>query len=987
MSLPTQFKLQRVDQTIPKLIDSVYIHLADLKAELWRTDEPVTYSNRMEGEYSVVKTGDVWGKLWDCAWFHFSGIVPESAAGSHVVLLIDLGGEGLVVDSTGNPKQGLTSISSGFDFSLGKPGKRVFPFANPAQGNEVVDVWVDAGLNDLFGSLPNGGKLDEARIACRRDHAQALAFDFEVLRELVNHLPAQSARYASLVHALYNASLALSHGCTDQAIHQASEILAKELSKKGGDPSLTISAIGHAHIDLAWLWPIRETIRKGARTFSTVLRMMERYPDYVFGASQPQLYQWMKDHYPALYAEIKQRIAEGRWEVQGAMWVEPDANVPSGESLVRQILYGKKFYRDEFGIDVTNLWMPDVFGYSGSIPQILRKAGIDTFLTQKLSWSLFNQHPHHTFHWEGIDGSTVLVHMPPESTYNSSAAPRAIAKAETDYLDKDVSDECLLLFGIGDGGGGPGEEHLERLVREKNLAGLSPVVQESSDAFFRKLKATHQRYAKWSGELYLERHQGTLTSQARNKRYNRKLEFSLRELEYVSARSQTENSTYPKADLERIWKEVLLYQFHDILPGSSITRVFTESVARYGSLTDEVNSLQAAADRSLLGIGDRSFVSNSLSWSRSEWLKVDGEWHWVEVPPLGFAEFKPCQLPVAPIDKLENEFLVVDLKANELTGDHEIVSIWDKEANRELIRPGGVANQLAIFDDQGDAWDFPVDYDAVPQLIPVQHSAEWIQDGPKTIFRRVLYFGQTTIHQDIVLTQGSRRIDFVTKVDWKEQRKMLRVLFPVAIHADTARSDIQFGSIERPTHANTSWDWAKDEICAQKWVDISEPGYGVALLNDCKYGHRVRDGILDLNLLRSATYPDPVADQATHEFTYSLYPHLEGFAEGRVVQAAYELNVPLRLVKGEVLPSSLAIVDIPGVVIDTVKKAENSEALIFRLVELYGRQSTATIQFGNGARQVEIVNLMEEDPTLVDLNNSSVTVEFRPFEIITLKVH
>ena len=986
MSLPTKYKLNRVDQTIPKLIESIYVHLTDLKAELWRTSEPVPFSERLSGDFSEIKPGDHWGKLWDCGWFRFTGTVPGSAAGQSVVLLIDLGGEGLIVDNDGNPLQGLTSISSGFDFSLGKPGKRVFPFANPAIGGEIVDIWVDAGLNDLFGSLPNGGKLDEARIAIRRENAQALAFDFEVLRELVNHVPTNTARHSSLVQSLYEAAVALGHGCGDDAVAIARQTLAKELNKKGGDPSLTISAIGHAHIDLAWLWPIRETIRKGARTFSTALRMMERYPDYVFGASQPQLYQWMKDYYPSLYGEVKKKVAEGRWEVQGAMWVEPDANVPSGESLVRQILYGKRFYREEFGINVTNLWMPDVFGYSGSLPQILRNAGVDTFLTQKLSWSLFNQHPHHTFHWQGIDGSTVLVHMPPESTYNSSAAPRAVAKAEHDYLDKDVSDECLLLFGIGDGGGGPGEEHLERLNREKNLSGLSPVVQETSETFFKKLMESSDRYAKWCGELYLERHQGTLTSQARNKRFNRRLEFALRELEYFAARIGGNLSAYPQADLERIWKEVLLYQFHDILPGSSITRVFEESLARYTVLSEEIATLQVSAERALLGSANQSLVSNSLSWQRNDWIKVGTDWHWVQVPALGFASLSE---PISVADRqsaLENEFIQITLRTNPISGNPEIVSIWDKEAEREIIQCNGVANQLGIYDDQGDAWDFPVDYDALPKLIPCVEYSEWIHDGPKTILRQVHIFGESTIHQDIVVTQGSRRIDFVTQVNWQERRKMLRVQFPVAVHSDTSRSDIQFGSIERPTHANTSWDWAKGEICAQKWIDVSDPGYGVALLNDCKYGHRVRDGILDLNLLRSATYPDPVADCATHEFTYSLYPHVGDFADGGVVRAGYELNVPLRLVQGDKVPDSLATIEAPGVVIDAVKKAEDSNALIFRLVELHGLQTRTAVRFGFDIHSVAIVDLMEENPKELVVSDSQVEVELRPFEVLTLSI-
>ncbi len=576
-----------------------------------------------------------------------------------------------------------------------------------------------------------------------------------------------------------------------------------------------MSAIGHAHIDLAWLWPIRETIRKGARTFSTVLRMMERYPDYVFGASQPQLYQWMKDHYPSLYEAIKLRVAEGRWEVQGAMWVEPDANIPSGEALVRQVLYGKRFFRQEFGKEITNLWMPDVFGYSGSLPQILKKAGVDTFLTQKLSWSQFNVHPHHTFRWVGIDGSEVLVHMPPEATYNSSAAPRAIARAENDYLDKEVSDECLLLFGIGDGGGGPGEEHLERLAREKNLEGLAPVNQEPSADFFNRLQDGTTRYASWRGELYLERHQGTLTSQARNKRLNRKIELALRECELVCARAALSGHTYPQTELRRIWKEVLLLQFHDILPGSSITRVYEESLARYTVLLGEVESLTGAADRSLFGSGQNNGFVNSLSWDRQEWVRSGDGWYLLDVPALGFAAVagEPTQdfeLHASEI-RLESELVRVEFAEN-----GEIVSIFDKEVRREVLKPGEVGNKLSVYEDRGDAWDFRVDYDVVPASDFPAVSSAWHIDGPYAVLTQIRVFGESKLVQEIVLTAGKKTIEFRTKVDWREGGKMLRTCFPVAVETDRARCEIQFGNIERPTHGNTSWDWAKvEDLCPQ----------------------------------------------------------------------------------------------------------------------------------------------------------------------------
>lgn len=980
--------ISRIDRTLSRLPKLVYRPLSDLTAEAWVTPEPVPFAGRESGTHQTPKIGDTWGKLWDCAWFHFTGTVPSEAASENVVLLLDINGEGLVVDADGNPVQGLTGVRSGFDYSLGRPGKRVLPFASPAAGGETVDVWVDAGNNDLFGGLPGGGALAEASVAVRRDDIQALCFDFEVLRELLEYLPRTKARAARVLAALYEAAVLLpQHGTPmPEEVAAARAVLAPELARRGGDPALTVSALGHAHIDLAWLWPIRETIRKGARTFATALRMMERYPDYVFGASQPQLYQWMKEFYPDLYAQVKARVAEGRWEVQGAMWVEPDANIPSGESLVRQILYGKRFFRGEFGVDVTNLWMPDVFGYSGSLPQILRAAGLTTFMTQKLSWSEVNTFPHHTFHWEGIDGSRVLVHMPPEGTYNSSAAPRAIARAEENFLDKAVSDRVLMLFGIGDGGGGPGEEHLERLARERDLQGLAPVVQEPSKVFFDRLELGADKYPVWCGELYLEKHQGTLTTQGRSKRFNRKLEFALRELELSASRAWlASGAPYPTDALDRIWKEMLLLQFHDILPGSSITRVYDESLPRYAALLAEVLELTAAADAALLGVGDTPVVLNSLGWNRAEWLKTGETWSLAQVPALGSALLPAPQdaLPRVSASKtgLENEFLYVQFNA-----DGDLVSVFDKTAGREALRPGEIGNTLAVYEDFGDAWDFAADYAAAPPAHFTLTDAEAYVDGPKAVLKQTRTFGNSTLTQEISLTEGSKRLDFKTTADWQEDNQMLRTAFPLAVNTDVARCEIQFGSIARPTTHNTTWDAAKYEVCGHKWVDVSETGYGVALLNDCKYGYSVQDGALGLTLLRSPSGPDPAADRAAHEFTYALLPHTGDCAAGGVVREAYALNVPLRVVTGAAPLPSLLRVDAPNVIIDTVKKAEDGDALIIRLYEANGSATLTPLLFGFLPSAVSRVNLLEENPQPVPIQGSTALLAMTPFEIITLRV-
>jgi alpha-mannosidase len=988
--------LAEVEQRIKS---AVYTPLADLAASAWVSAEPVPYQSRREGRELRLRPGDRWSEaVFDCAWFLFSGTVPSGAAGKDVVLLIDINGEGCVVDADGRPQLGLTNVNSTFSRQHGEPGKRVVPFRAPAAGGETVEIWVEAGANDLFGERQGKGTLKEAVIALRNPHCHALQYDFEVALGLMQLLPTTSARRASLREALVCAAELLGDFTEDEAA-RARAVLAPVLATRGGDRPVTISAVGHAHMDLAWLWPIRETIRKCARTFATTLDLMERYPAYVFGASQPQQYVWVKQHYPELYARIKRRVAEGRWEIQGAMWVEPDTNLPSGESLIRQILYGKRFFREEFGRDPDCLWVPDVFGYTGALPQILAKSGVPYFMTQKLSWSLVTRHPYHTYWWEGIDGSKVLAHMPPEATYNSAANPHALLAAEQNFTEKGVSDRVLLLFGIGDGGGGPGEEHLERLAREADLAGLCPVVQEPAKAFFDRIAAAGERYPTWTGELYLERHQGTYTTQGRIKRCNRKLEMALRELELAATLAASfADAPYPHAALERIWKEALLYQFHDILPGSSITRVYDEAIPRYEALQEETEALTAAADAALCGRIDRSratrpvVVVNSLSWERTEWLRLEGAWVEARVPALGYAvidaaapaSFTP---PRAEASRLENDRLRILFNA-----DGSIRSCLDKEHGREAIAPGAAGNLLSIYRDAGDAWDIPMDYrERAPERFALA-AVEAVEDGPRAALCHLYRFGDSVLRQEVVLFAGSRRVDFVTTVDWHESARMLRTSFAVDVRASEATCDIQFGSIRRPTHSNSLADHAKFEVCAHKWVDLSDRGHGVALLNDCKYGHHLRGNLLDLNLLRSPGYPDPTADRGHHRFTYSLYPHEGDHVAGAVARAGYELNVPLRPLArapgGGRLPATASWLEpeAPNVVVETVKEAEDGRGIIIRLYEAAGASTSTVLRCGFALAAAEATDLIEENPTPVEAAGRRLCLDFGPFEIRTLRL-
>jgi alpha-mannosidase len=698
------------------------------------------------------------------------------------------------------------------------------------------------------------------------------------------------------------------------------------------------------------------------------------------------------------------------------MWVEADTNVTGGEALVRQVLLGKRFFGDEFGVDVKYLWLPDVFGYSAALPQILKKAGVDCFMTQKISWNLINKFPHHSFHWQGIDGSSVLAHMFPEDTYNSPAAPRSLHKIETNYREKGVSHHCLMLFGIGDGGGGPGAEHLERLARLENLAGLHPVTQEPVADFIPKWAAEASRFPRWVGELYLERHQGTLTTSARSKWYNRHIELALREWEWTSVLARIKCGVpYPAERLRDIWREVLLYQFHDILPGSSIKRVYDESLVRYEALLAEVRANTTDGRASLEGRIDTSgmerpiVVHNALSWGRTEWVQHGEQWLHVTVPPMGYVAVDASDAPGAvPAVTATGSCLESDLLRVTFAGDGSIVSVYDKEAGREAIAGGCAANRLAVYADHGDAWDFAMDYaEAEPRYMQLISATPRV-DGPQATLEQVYRLGHSELVQEIVLTAGSPRLDFRTRVRWRETASMLRTRFPVAVHAEQATFEIQYGHVSRPTHRNTTWDLAKDEVAAHKWVDLSQRDHGVALLNDSKYGHKVKGNVLDLNLLRSAPYPGPrlvrdedvapgephhgYTDQRDHAFIYALYPHRGDHVAGGVIQAGYELNVPLQVnavkVHGGDNPreASFLQVDAPNVIVEAVKQAEAGNALIVRMYESARRDAQVTVRFGFPVRAVAEVDLMEENPQPLEMSEDGVALTFGPFEIKTLRV-
>ena len=994
--------IKRLHRFLERLKSNYYYDNVALKATYHKTAEPISWDAASDVTFEPIEVGTHWGSQFECAWFRFQGQVPQSFKGKYVVALIDIGGEACRFDDQGNPVQGLTNKKISWTLTETIIKKRIKLF-EAAEGGEEVDILIDAGANNILGTKNVltyesmvDGVFNQADIAVFDHEKWQLRIDFELLLQIALELPEHSRHRRLIVYALNEVCNRFGEG-TPKEVGLCRSLLQPELRKPANASALKVSAIGHAHIDIAWLWPLRETIRKTSRTFSTALRMMEYYPEYKFGASQPALYQMIKDHYPGLYDRVKTAIKNGTWECQGAMYVEADCNLASGESLVRQVIFGKRFFKEEFDVEVDNLWLPDVFGYSAALPQILKKADVDYFMTQKISWNQFNSFPYHTFWWEGIDGTRIYSHFLAPNNYRSDCSAMDLMNLERTNNETDRTDHALFLYGAGDGGGGPSRIYIEKLRRVRDLEDMPKVEFEFARDFFKKSEASSRDLQTWRGELYLELHRGTLTTQALTKQYNRHLEHLLRKVEWLY--SVYAMDIYPQEILALCWKTLLLNQFHDIIPGTSITRVHQESLAQYRLVEDQLQHLIGQ-----LPYEDSPSLYNSLNWGREEVIclpessgqrqgqqTMQGWLHLAKVSPIGHTPLLEAVLVKPPTnvlnvsrDWLENDVLLIQWNQ-----DGQIERIFDKQAQREVIPEDHTANVFQLYEDKPnlwDAWDIDIFYEEMAPTHPVLQRVEVVESGPIRA-GLVFHFADQhyTIVQTVTLCAGSRRIDFKTKIDWNESEKMLRVDFPVNVQSDKATFEIQYGHLQRPTHYNTSWDMAQFEVVAHKWCDLSQPNYGVALLNDCKYGHKVKGNTISLNLLRSPKVPDPEADMHAHEFTYSLLPHQGDHIAGHVVREAYQLNHPIEVLPALGRSGPLLTMAQDSIIVEAIKKEEHGEGLIVRLYESHGIDVKGTIAFHGDHARCELVNLMERPIRLLDMVDGSISLDFRPFEIHTLK--
>ena len=834
-----------------------------------------------------------------------------------------------------------------------------------------------------------------------------------------------------------------------RSIEEMERIVKKEFYENVNTSSPVVSAIGHTHIDIAWLWTVDQTREKAVRSFSTVLELMDRYPDYKFMSSQPILYQFVKEQEPELYERIRDRVREGRWETDGAMWLESDCNLPAGESLVRQIIKGEQFFREEFGISSRCLWLPDVFGYSAAIPQILKKCGIPYFLTTKIAWNQFNQLPNDTFMWKGIDGSRVFVFMPTAcdfdktlglnvsftdtrntTTYTGIVNPNMTLGTFKRFQNRDLTEDTLMLFGYGDGGGGPTKEMLEEAKRLRyGLPGIPRLVQENERDFFDRIYhdiASKPGMPVWDGELYFEYHRGTLTSMGKNKRYNRKSEQMYEQLETLGVMAELKGLAYPAGVIKKGWDIILLNQFHDIIPGSAIGPVYDQTDREYEEIlkSGAETALHLAEDLGdrICGQGKDTVTVSGVARGEAAFacdclghrfpVQYTGEdtliFHAKGIPSCGCAVYSLMGAedsgrsgPAAEHSGFAAEcpgpwsgFFENDWYRAEFNDEMEFVSLVEKGTGGQLLKEGRMGNQLLTFEDRPmnwDNWDVDMYYQRKPyhaDLVTAPVLKEW---GPvRTVVSISHRFAGSLVEQDIVFYPNLPRIDFVTRADWRDHHVLLRVYFPAQINAAKATYEIQFGNVERETTSNHSWDTAKFEVCAHKWADLSENGLGLSLPNDCKYGHSIRDGEMGLTLIKSGTYPNENADIGIHEFTYSIYPHKGRWQEARTVEMAYGLNSPLvsalAPAKGPGGFWSMVSVDQPCCFVEMMKKAEDGDGYILRIYENRNTRTSMTVNLGFKISHVEECDLLERTLRPIETDGHRFKDFIKPYEIKTYRV-
>ncbi|KAM5243010.1 alpha-mannosidase 2C1 isoform 1-T1 [Hipposideros larvatus] len=949
-------------ERVEKFVSPLYFTDCNLRGRLFGDSCPVTalssfltperlpYQEAVQQDFRPAQVGDSFGPTWWTCWFRVELTIPEAWVGQEVHLRWESDGEGLVWHD-GEPVQGLTKE--------GEKTSYVLTDSLGAGDPRSLTLYVEVACNGLLGAgkgmmiaAPDPEKMfqvSRAELAVFHRDVHQLLVDLELLLGIAKGLGEDSQRS---FQALYTANQMVNvcDPTQPQTFPMARDLASRFFHQRGGESQHTIHAMGHCHIDTAWLWPFKETVRKCARSWVTAMQLMERNPEFIFACSQAQQLEWVKTHYPGVHARLQEFACRGQFVPVGGTWVEMDGNLPSGEAMVRQFLQGQRFFLQEFGKMCSEFWLPDTFGYSAQLPQIMRSCGIRHFLTQKLSWNLVNSFPHHTFFWEGLDGSRVLTHFPPGDSYGMEGSVEEVLKTVAKNRDKGRTNHSAFLFGFGDGGGGPTQTMVDRLQRLCNTDGLPRVQLSSPGRLFTALESESGQLCTWVGELFLELHNGTYTTHAQIKKGNRECERILHDVELLSslALARSAQFLYPAAQLQDLWRLLLLNQFHDVVTGSCIQLVAEEAMSHYEDIRSHGNTLLSTAAAALCA-GEPGpeglLIVNTLPWKRTEVLALPrpGGAHslaLVTVPSMGYAP-APAPTSLQPLLPQQPVFVLQETDGS-VTLDNGIIrvrldptgrltSLVLVASGREAIAEGAVGNQFVLFDDvplYWDAWDV-MDYHLETRK-PVLGQAGTLAVGTEGGVRGSAWFllqisPKSRLSQEVVLDVGCPYVRFHTEVHWHEAHKFLKVEFPARVRSPQATYEIQFGHLQRPTHYNTSWDWARYEVWAHRWMDLSEHGFGLALLNDCKYGASVHGNVLSLSLLRAPKAPDASADMGRHEFTYALMPHKGSFQDAGVIRAAYSLNFPLLALPAPGPAPAAAwsafSVSSPAVVLETVKQA------------------------------------------------------------------
>lgn len=1036
------------------IAEKIKLRLDEIKKYIYSKSFNIDKWQKVDGNYDFSElntinnwnsfsTNDYWGNYDTFSWLRTTILIPEEFTGEKVVLYIE----------------------SETDINW-KKGAEYLVYINDelTQGADIFHheiLLTDKAISGMeykidikaFSGLSEGATKTKVRLLVINKNAEQAYYNIGTAYLASQELDQNTIEYQKIIKIVNKCinMLDLRCGKSDlfyKTIEEANCYIIKNLYLEEKISDVTVSAIGHSHIDIAWLWRLRHTRFKSARNFTTAINLMKQYPEYKFIQSQPQLYEYIKNDMPELYENIKKMVKDKRWEAEGAMWVEADCNVPSGESLVRQFLYGKQFFLNEMGVNSEVLWLPDVFGYNSSLPQIMKKCGVNYFVTSKISWNQINDLPLDSFYYVGIDGTKVLTHfittpelrpanirktLPYKKTYNGMMTPQSVSECWKKYKNKEVNEEVLITYGWGDGGGGPTKEMLETAKRIKKLNGCYNLEYKFMKDYLidleKKLKKM-ENPPEWIGELYLETHRGTYTTEAKNKKYNRENEFRYLAAEKFSTLSMLNNGEYNQDLLDKGWKLILLNQFHDIIPGTSIKDVYDDSLEQYAEVKKiGDNILKTSLNNITNNITlkeDAIVVYNQTSFNFNEYLTLDiidkeifdlvdsngivlknqiinkGKqllFFCQDIPANGYKAYykkvykQSCDSNTVIIKKnhLENDFFKIEIDEN-----GNFISMFDKINSREMLKNKNRGNVFQAFEDKPlgyHAWDIDYFYEEKMWEINDIKSIEIVEKGPlRGVLRIKKKFLDSIISQDIILYKYLSRIDFKTTIDWKQNEILLKVAFPLDINSSVASYEIQYGHVQRQTHRNTSWDSAKFEVVGHKWADISEGNFGVSLINDCKYGYDVKGTTMRLTLLRSPIFPNPTSGQEIHEFTYSIYSHKGDLKSGETIKQSYALNCPLTYISAKknegILNEKLSIAKVnnENIIIEVIKKSENSSDIIIRMYEALNMRTNTTLEFFKDIEEVFECDMLENNTLKLNHLKNKIKLNFLPFEIKTIKL-